>query len=324
MTTKAFKQSMDKLFTSISEKYGKNRAYLLVRHLYFRYRKSSHNFLDTRLAFWLFDDYHYVSRVGTRWYACVGVGGVGKSTLMKNVLYFLDGTFRPDKDLAYSWADVIKIWQSYGGINTNKGTLLDEPDEFPFQSKIGRKLRKILGKARQGKYFFAICATDLSDIPNFLYKKLDGIFFLPKHGVGMFFKNRPERNSFVVQEIKKDYARLGYGIFYKYRKTEGCLTFRVKPGTPFDNSKILKKYLDTKEKDFINDMDGFNQELKAAEEKGKFAPKEKKIDSRYFAVKDMRDKGMTYDQIGTTFNVTGVAISNMYKKNKIIAKELDL
>lgn len=244
------------VFEIVRRKHGLDVGLKFIDYYYGVYKDYDRSYLDWKLAFTLLDDRKRVERIGTRWYACVGIGGEGKSTLMKNVLFYFDPSFKPSDRSVYDWVKVVHKWREFGDINTEKAILLDEPDEFAWGSQEGKRLRKILGKARQGKYFFAICATDLADIPNFLFKKLDGIFFIPYQGRYMYFKNRPKKLSYILQDIKRFYYQKGYDIFMQYRKTKGCVVGHCTPAMPFNDDENTR-YIKTKKDDFLDDMGDF-------------------------------------------------------------------
>lgn len=258
------------IYGILRELYGSGIALEFIDYYYATYIDLDKSFIDWKLAFIMYDERKRVSRIGTRWYACVGIGGEGKSTFMKNIMYFMDNSFKPSDRVVYDWNKVIDKWQEFGDINTEKAVLLDEPDEYAWSSQEGKRLRKILGKARQGKYFFSICATDLADIPNFLFKKLDGIFFIPYQGRYMYFKNIPSKLIYTLQDIKRTYYQKGYSIFIE-KRDEAILVGYCTKSMPFTDEENTR-YIKTKKDDFLDDMRDFK---KAVNDRNK--PKEVKI-----------------------------------------------
>ena len=95
------------------------------------------------------DDYFLVKKSGVRWYACVGDGGTGKTTLGKNICYFFDPTFDNSR-IQTTARGIVQQLNKFQKIGSMKALLFDEPDEsVHFASKEGKLLRSILGKARQ-------------------------------------------------------------------------------------------------------------------------------------------------------------------------------
>jgi len=270
------------VYEVLKKKYGEVRATKFISFYKSRYDKFGRSFIDYKLAFQLVDDYHFVKRVGTKWYACVGSGGTGKTTLLKNIMYFLDPTFNVDctTTTVYSFVKKLRDFKTVGSM---KALFMDEPDDdLTSNSKAGKVLRKILGKARQQKLFLGFCATDLKDIPPYIFRKLDGIFFLPYWGTGMYFENQPKRKKYVVQEIRNQYGDRGkgYGIFFQKAKDIGCLRFTTLVKVPLDNEQE-KQYLRDKKKDYELDIDNMLGILEP-DKKGK-----KKLDIRTSIIGNM-------------------------------------
>lgn len=239
----------------LASRYGSIRAEKFIKFYSSRYDKYGRSFLDYRAAFWLMDDYYYTKNVGTRWFACVGVGGTGKTTLMKNILHFLDPLFNSEM-LTFDMPTFINKLEGFKNTNAMRACLMDEPDDaYSSQSTEGKKLRKIFGKARQQHIFVGICATDLKDIPTYIYRKLDAIFFCPHLKKAMLFKNRPKKQVYTLQEIRNNYSKKGYKVFFELMNTQGCLRFDTMAKTPIDHEN--KAYIRKKAKDYEKDLKGF-------------------------------------------------------------------
>ena len=309
-STEDWEEHKRDVFEIIKGRYGEDRATKFIEFYKSRYDKYGRTFLDYKLAYWLFDDYHYVKRVGTKWYAFVGVGGTGKTTTAINVFHFLDNNFELNKSLCFDIHSFVKSLKAFETIGSMKSCYLDEPDDLAsYASKEGKYLRKICGKARQQKLFLGICATDLKDIPPYIYRKLDGIFFFPCLGKFMFFKNRPKKLSYVIQEIRDNYTKMGYKTFFVLKRHTGCLRGNCISKTHFTKEE-LDSYLNKKKKDYEKDIDTM---LKILKVKNVGAPKE---DERIKVILNMRKEGMKYAQIGKYFGLSGERIGQLVDKFK--------
>ena len=255
-SNKNWEKHKQEVYEKISNKYGAKAATKFMQVYCSRYDKFNRSFIDYNLAFWLMDDMAHVNKIGTKWYAFLGVGGVGKTTILKNVFYFLDNTFEP-KRLSTDIREFITHIAEFETVNAGKAVAMDEPDDdIGSQSKAGKKLRKIFGKIRQQKLFLGICATDLKDIPPYIFRKLDGIIFCPVLGEYWFFKNRPKQGSYILQEIRNQYSEKGYKVFQELKNRTGCLRGHTMAGTPF-NPAQEQGYLKDKAADFRRDLTEF-------------------------------------------------------------------
>jgi ABC-type dipeptide/oligopeptide/nickel transport system ATPase component len=255
-STEDYEQHKKDCAEVIFKRYGEKYAAEFIRFYAERYDRYGRSFLDYRFAFMLLDDYKQVEQSGIRWYAIVGDGGTGKSTLAKNMGYFLDDTFDEGR-VKTNVFDIVKSMREFNTVAAMKAVLLDEPDaDISPISKRGQVFRSITGKARQQKLFMLYCATQLNDIPSYIFKKISGIVFTPYLRQGMFFHNNPKKKVYVIADIKRDYDKLGYGAFFKYAGTAGCLNFRTIRETPF-NKEQEREYLSRKEEDYRKELDRF-------------------------------------------------------------------
>jgi len=253
------------IYDNIANSVGEEKAKVFIERYSQRYDHIKKPLIDWRLAYSLMDDYNYCKRVGTRWFAFVGTGGTGKSTLLKNVFYWLDDRFQPD-DLTLEVDSFIKKLGDMDRFNKMRALAMDEPDDdIHPQTEKGKLFRKTLGKARQGRYFFGICATDLTDIPPYIYRKIDVIIFTPYLTKGMIFKNKPKQKSYLVQQIRKEYQEKGYKVFFELQSAEGCLNFFTKKNTAWSIEEE-EIYVKTKKSDF---HDGIKQLIDLIDNKGK-------------------------------------------------------
>lgn len=295
------------VYDMIESKYGAERSKQFIDFYANRFDKYGRSLLHYRLAWWLTDDYYKVKNKGTMFYACVGSGGTGKTTLMKNVFYYLDPTFDLSR-VNLKILDFMKKLDEFPVLNSMRGLFLDEPDDdFHVTSKVGRKLRDVLGKARQQHLFIGICATTLTDIPMYIFKKLDCIFFLPNLGNGMCFKNMPAKGSYPLDNIRREYQKKGYSIFFELKKTVGCLRFATLQGSPF-SAEEEKKYIGDKAADY-------KETIKEAIEGIKEKPK---LDS-YFKergekINELLKKGLEQKQIAEILGLSQQRISQIIKK----------
>lgn len=300
-STHDYEQHKLDIHNQFRKRYGIDRADKFNSFYSGRYDIYNRSFINYKLAYALIDDYKYCERIGTKWYAFVGVGGTGKSTLAKNVLYYLDPTFTQARTKTDMTKFIIEL-DKLPTTNALKSVFLDEPDDsITSTSKHGRILRKIFGKIRQQKIFIGICATDLKDIPLYIYRKLDGIFFCPYLGKAFYFRNRPKKMSYILQEIRQKYDQKGYKVFFELKNNKGCLIFDTIKATPLDYQD--KEYLKAKAKDFKDDL----KEFLKSEDK----PKKQNDDKRLKAISNMKDKGFTQQEIAEVFGITRERVSQL-------------
>jgi hypothetical protein len=188
-----------------------------------------------------------------------------------------------------------------------RAALLDEPDSSIYPtSKEGIKLRSILGKARQQSLFLGYCATDMKDIPNYIYKKITGIFFTPHLGEGMFFKDRPKHHIFVMQTIKQQYEKMGYKAFFINRASMGCISFRTIKATPFNPEQELS-YLKDK-------MDDYKKDIKSFIGMEKEHTKKKEFDRMEYTITQQIKKGKSCSEVGELFDMTKQNVQDVCRR----------
>lgn len=269
-----------------------------------RYDKHQQSYIDYRLAVALMEDYAYVRKKGTRWYALVGEGGTGKTTLAKNIGYFFDDTLTLER-VNMSMISFVKSMDDQKTVAAQKAIILDEPDEdISANSQLGHKLKAILGKARQQRLYLIFCATDLKDIPPYIFRKINGVFFLPYLGKAMYFKNRPRKFMYPLQVLRENYGKKGYGIFKELERKYRPIKFDTKAGVPL-TYKDEKKYLEIKEQDYKQSQQDF---IKLWEKKHGNRPKE---DTRLNIILNMKNKGLKLKEIAEFIGLSEGRISQI-------------
>lgn len=292
-----YEQHKKDIYKVISEKYGEKRAKEFIDFYSSRYDKFGRSFLDYRVCWSLFDDYKLVAKSGIRWYACVGSGGTGKTTLAKNIGHFLDNTFDVNRVKITAY-ELVKKLNEFDAINAMKAIILDEPDESVHPtSKQGRKLRNVLGKARQQQIFVIYCATDMRDIPDYMYKKLSGIFFCSQLGHALFFKDKPRSRVYIINQIKRKYKDDGYGVFFNFKRNKGCLSFSTTKQVTL-SEEDEKEYIKYKSNDYKKELKSCIITMKEHKKKDEGIPIEHKI------ILNAYKKGLTQQKIGEIIGKT--------------------
>jgi energy-coupling factor transporter ATP-binding protein EcfA2 len=259
MTRVNWEEYKKKLQRTLRHKFGNKRAEKFMQIYCDRYDKYARRFIDWGLALDLLTDYKLTRKEGTRVYVIVGPGGQGKTTLMKTILHFLDSSYNISH-LHTKMVEVIKDILNMPLRNSMKAIGLDEPDDgYHFSSKEGKQLRAIIGKWRQQGLFFAMCATDVSDVPPYIFRKANAVIFVPRRGEAHLFRDLPEIRQYVLQEMKNAYSKKsGYGIFYDYahKNLPGYLLIRTCAKSVLDMD-TEKQYLTQKEDDYRAEMKKF-------------------------------------------------------------------
>jgi hypothetical protein len=299
---KDYAQHKIDVFNEIKSSYGEEKAKRFLEVYSSRYDKYGRSFIDYKLAFSLMDDIIYLDRIGSRWYACVGVGGTGKTTIMKNIFYFLDPTFSLES-MSMDLKGFVLTIDKFFDIK-NKAIFMDEPDDtITANSKEGKLLREVFGKIRQQHIALGVCATDLKDIPPYMFRKLDGIIFCPSLGKGMFFKNKPKKGDYVLQKIRNKYSEEGYQVFLNLRQSKGCLNFTSIASSPLDLEQ-KDAYLSIKRDDYKQSIKDY---LKQSEKK----PEVVERDVRRDIMMKMREKGMTNVAISKILGISRPRVAQL-------------
>jgi hypothetical protein len=289
---------------SIYEKYlcyGERRAREFVDYYAKLYDEHKKPFLNHRIAWHLFDDMKLVQKSGVIWYAVIGNGGTGKTTLSMNCLHFVDPTFNLNR-VSFSAYDFVNILNSFPVVNAMKGVQLDEPDNsIHTTSTQGKLLRSILGKARQQKIFAFYCATDMNDVPGYIYNKLSRIIFTNCLGSAVLFKDRPKKAIYVMSAIKEAYRKWQENAFYNHKRKgmfrPGGLQFGTYGHLPF-NKEEVEKYEEEKRNDYKNTLENF---VKAHDKKGDIKS-ETQIRNEH--IKKMYDNDVSVNKLSEIYNLT--------------------
>lgn len=312
-----WKQHKLDIYNKILSRYGKQYADGFLELYNERYDKFEYEFVDYRIFFSLLDDYKAVVKDhAMKWYAIVGSGGTGKTTVAKNIAHVFDPSINSQR-MVTTVRGIVFEMDRLTTVGALKAIIMDEPDDISSVSKEAKAFRSIIGKARQQQVFMIYCATNLKDIPDYIMKKISGIFFTPALGQALYFKDVPEKGKYVVQSIKEDYKQLGYSVFYKYRKTEGCIPFRTRKKTPF-TPEDEAKYLNNKQEDFKNDMAKFKKIVHRNDVLG--TPDEPR-DKAAEAIARMYNQGIQQTEIAKYFNVSQQRIHQIVSEQaKLLAK----
>jgi len=241
------------VYTYMKYKYSEKSAQKFISHFWDRYGHLGVVHINFKFAIMLYDEYLACKRMGTRFYAAIGIGGAGKTTLLKNVMYFLDETIENNSKNRIS-VSMIEYLKQIKQLPKSKGyaAFMDEPDDaISGISKIGKDIRKVYGKGRQHGIFSGICATDVTDIPPFIWKKIHVLFFLPTWGQVWVFSNNPKQLRFPIQRIKQDIMKYGYDLLVSMRSQANI--FPTYKHTALDSE--IDEYERTKWLDYQNDLD---------------------------------------------------------------------
>lgn len=284
-------------------KYGENRSKEFIEYVKLRCDTKKRVFLDKKFMWMLYDDFCLIKNSGIRWYAIVGTGGTGKTTVAKNIGRFFDPSFNSAR-MCFDMDEMVSNLIKFPTTDAMKAICLDEPDQdIHPSSKKGKKARDILGKARQQKILALYCATDMYDIPDYIYKKITGIFFCNRLGKAIFYRDQPQHNIFIMSRLKILYKIHGYKAFYlsdirKYGVSGG--TMKETPLTVRDTDKYIHK----KTTDYEDTLKEFK--IKKT--------KDKMMSDRNKQIVQMLKRGTKTTTIANKFDISPSRVSYLKKK----------
>lgn len=297
----------------VTESHGAKYAAQFIEHYASRYDQYRRNFLAWKLALVLKDEYHFVRRNSTAIYACVGPGGSGKTTLMKNVLYWFWPEFSNDRLVwdNYNFVKVLRHTQKFEAVH------VDEPDDtFAPISREGKLLRAVLGRMRQKNVFIGICATDMNDIPPYIWRKVRGVFYTPFKGKGMLFIDRPEDQSFPISAIRNEYKDKFYRVFFEHSHDAGAFSFDTGPHTHIP-PELEEQYVVDKADEFDRTMDEFLASGITGKSGGKASQMNFLVNEGWNQEKVAKFMGVTQQMVSITLKKAGFSAHNAVQTNKI-------
>ena len=278
MTSKK-KEALDKLrdvnynrlkelqIKQLSMVYPKKYVEIYEHYISKKYDNLKQTYLDSRLMWRLFDDHLQLRQDNILFYAIVGLGGSGKTTLGCNMAYFhdskVDGT-----SICWGFEDMVKRFDDWrdnkGEMEKRRALIIDEPNEVPNPtSSKGKALAEILGQLRQVNPIIIFCSTDMKDIPPTAFRKLKCILYIKSRGTAVYIRDDPYRDQYYLSDLKKMYLQKGYKAFkdlisktnYPFLKVN-CMKNNIiqdtDPNFNLTYYRDKRKALDSSVKTFIN------------------------------------------------------------------------
>lgn len=285
-------------------RYGKDKSAKFIEYVKLRCDSKKRVFLDKKFMWMLFDDFCLIEKSGIRWYAIVGSGGTGKTTVAKNIGKFFDPSFNSAR-MCFDMDEMVTNLIKFPTVDAMKGICLDEPDQdIHPSSKKGKKARDILGKARQQKILALYCATDMYDIPDYIYKKITGIFFCNRVGRAVFYRDQPNENIFIISKLKILYKIHGYKAFYLPDIRKHGVSGSTMKETPLSEVDE-RKYIDKK----VSDYEATLKEFKITK------TKEKKMSDRNRQIITMIKRGSKLSIIADKFKISASRVGAIKKRH---------
>lgn len=312
---KTWKQEVKKIYT---EKYGDKKAKKFLDFISNRYDDLNKVYLPHAMLWLLFDHHMKVTRKNQHQvYGAFGRGGLGKSTLIKNVLWFQDPNFNQSRiassmdDFIYILYDVLK--------QKNRGKyssiLIDEPSKATHSASLNwRMTEDVLGQIRQANLFIGVCATELRNVKSSVYSLITAILAFRKHWTYDYYDE--ERTEGITGTIIKEYKKTNtYEVFHNKSTRKNAILSGVKSlaNTPIDKSE--KKYLKLKRKEFLNRVKKLKEQKEKSKRKSEPKPEIDPIDKLIIKKKKL---GMSTRKIGEHLDMSHGTIQNRLQKLKDI------
>jgi len=258
-STLDYNKYKQEVYEEVNARYGEFYAKKILEFISDRYDFAQRVFLDKNFMVVLRDDYASIHNGDIQAYLIVGLGNVGKTTLAKNIAYFMDKEFRNNM-LSWGIGELIdKINKTIE--ETCRAYVCDEPSDVPHpQSEKGKIMREIFGQMRQQKPVLIFCSTDLKDVPSTIMRKITTIIYLDRQGHGFVLKDRPELGEYPMHDIKKSYDREGYkavSLAIEKYYTLQIVTHEANVLKIIDKEGE-KKYLKDKKSELKKSLDKFN------------------------------------------------------------------
>lgn len=231
-----------------------------MSHITKLYDKHEKPFIPYQLMWYLYDKKNWVRKKNQHfWVAFIGKrGGEGKSTLAKNVLYFLDTSFNENR-IALTYEQLIKIIYNTKKIENldYPSILLDEPESKTHaMSNKGRQMKDIITRIRQLNLYVGVCANSLQEIPTFIYDRLTCIIFInDKHSAWVWDNNKDKPMCTIIDEIKNLFKKEGHAVFKNPQICSRAYLKRIgfNKNVPYTEND----YLGQKNADLFGDIEGF-------------------------------------------------------------------
>ena len=266
--------------------------------------------------FKLRDDYAKIKNGNIIMYLIVGLGNVGKSTLAKNICYFIDKKFSPEFVV---WGITELMDKIYENIDLRgRAYQCDEPNDIPSPQSIqGKLLKQVAGQLRQQESFICFCSTDFKDIPSTIINKVTNLIYLDKQGHGYMIQDRPEYNEYPLSDIKKNYCREGYQSITNALKKFQFLEMR----THKDNILSVldpegeRKYLETKKKELKRSIELFKTSLQT--KSGQHVLNANKRIERNKKIIELHKQGTPSIEIADKVNLSERQVHKIIKDNRL-------